>query len=178
MGKRRYRDIEIRGTVYPTVQDVADALGVTPRAVTMAIRKGTTDRIGTGAVGSEPMPVRIRGRVYPDAGAAAKALGVTRGRIHQAINRGHEDRVGLPPSHNGARAKPVRVGGLDFPSMAAASRALGFRSEYLSRVMTRGSKRGRERILAAAMAYAAKNPGQDGPARAAPACAVKGEAAR
>lgn len=169
MGKRLYRDIEIRGTVYPTVQDAADAFGVTPRAVTMAIRKGTTHRIGTGAVGPEPLPVRIRGRVYPDAGAAAKALGLTRHAIHLAIAEGREERVGLPPGHNGARAKPVRVGGLDFPSMAAASRALGFRSEYLSHVMTRGSKRGRERILAAAMAYAARNPGQNGAARTAPA---------
>lgn len=162
MGKRLYRDIEIRGVVYPTVQAAAQAFGITPKAVTLAISKGTTHRIGTGAVGPEPMPVRVRGKLYPDAGAAAKALGLTRPAIYAAISEAREDRVGLAPVYNVARSKPITIAGMAFPSMASASRALGFQPGFIAKALKRGSKRGQERILAAAMALKAQMDGQGG----------------
>ncbi|MBL3567711.1 hypothetical protein JMM59_22305, partial [Rhodovulum sulfidophilum] len=41
-------------------------------------------------------------------------------------------------------------------SQRKASRALGFSDDYLSHALTRGGRAARERILAAAMALAAK----------------------
>ena len=159
MGKRLYQDIEIRGTVYPDVGAAAKALGVRPDAVRLAVRKGTAHRIGTRATGVEPMPVRIRGQVYPSAKVAAQALGVRVSAIYMAMAKGREDALGLPRRYNGAKSKEFSIGGLSFPSQNAASRALGFRNpEYVTRVLQRQSASGFERILGAAMAYAAKNP--------------------
>lgn len=152
-----YRDIEIRGRVYPDANAAAAALGVTADAVRMAARRGTLHRCGTGASHPEPMPVRIRGVVYPDARTAAAALGVTPTAVWAALAAGNPDRVGLPNPPPNWRARPFTVGGLRFASMRAAALALGFSDPgYVARAMKRNSRRGRERILAAAMAYRAR----------------------
>lgn len=157
MGKRLYADIEIRGRVFATAAEAAAHFGVTPESIWTARRRGTLHRVGTGAVGAEPCPVRIRGTLYPSARAAARALGVTPGAIHQALNDGRQDSVGLGPRcPNPHRARPVVLGGVRFSSMAAADRALGFEPGYIAHAIRRKRVAARERILAAAMAYAAK----------------------
>ena len=44
MGRRIYRDIEIRGVVYPDAGSAAAAHGVSAQAVRVAVRKGTQHR--------------------------------------------------------------------------------------------------------------------------------------
>jgi len=151
MGKRIYRDFEVRGVVYPDANVAAAALGVTPEAVRIALRKGTAHRLGTGAVGAEPLPVRIRGRVFPSTNAAAAHLGVTPNAIQKALSEGREDQVGLPQRYNGAVSKPVTIGVQTYPSMASASRALGFSAGYVSQALRRQSTVAMQGILAAAM---------------------------
>lgn len=156
MGNRIYQDIEIRGVVYPDADAAAAAFGVTADAVRMACRRGTQHRIGTGAVGVEPMRVRIAGRDFETAKAAAAHFGVHTSAVYAAIRDGDPDRVARPAVYNPWKSRRFSIGGLTFPSMSAASRALGFTDEYIAQVMRRGSERGRERILAAAMAYVAQ----------------------
>lgn len=155
MGVRLYRDLVVRGEVFPTAAAAAARFGVSADTVRIAARKGTLHRVGTGAVGSEPFPVRIRGVVYPSARAAAKALGVSPGAVWQALAQGDVDRIGLGPRcHRPHRSRAITLGGMRFASMAAADRALGFSPGYIAHSLRRGRRSALERIMAAAMARA------------------------
>lgn len=155
MGARKYRDIEVRGVVYPTAQAAAAALGVREITVLRAARLGRLDTLGLGAAGLQSMPVRIRGVVYPSAAAAASALGVGVSAVRQALARGREDRVGLPRHRklppNSAPGKAVSIGGFEFVSQVAADAALGLPRGTTSRV--RRGVASRERWLRAAMQW-------------------------
>jgi hypothetical protein len=157
MGKRRYSDINVRGTVYADANAAADALGVNPNTVRTAYRNGTLHRVGTGRVGPEPMRVQIAGQVFDNVHAAAKHFGCCPRTIWAALGDGDPDRVARLQRYNPWKSKRFQIGTLSFPSMRAASRALGFKDEeFIAKAVKRKSKRGQERILAAAMAYAAK----------------------
>lgn len=150
---RVHGPVDIRGKVYPDIKAAAAAVGVHPNTVRRAVKAGTLHRCGTGAVGVEPMPVRIRGRVYADARAAAAALGVAVGTVRAAVAKGDPDAV-RRVSRTVTNACPVVLGPVSFPSRRAASRALGFANpDYVNKALTRGAGP-RERVLAAAMAYA------------------------
>lgn len=155
MGKIRHIAIVVRGHEYPDARTAALALGVRPGSVRRAIHAGSLDRLGLRQTGFAPMPIMIRGQCYDSARAAAAANGVSEGAVYTALSKGCINRVGLGrgPGNN---AKPFRVGGLTWPSMAAASRALGFGTDYIGRTLRRGGRRARARILAAAMAYEAR----------------------
>ncbi len=159
MGVRKYRDIRVRGVVYPDVESAAAALNVGPETVRYAIRAGTLHRLGTGRVGPEPMPVRISGRNFKSVAAAAAHFDVGVWVIYRALETGDPDRFLRPRRCNPWKSKPFTIGDLSFPSMRAASRALGFSPNYISVVCSRGSKRGYERILAAAMAHQSQGGG-------------------
>lgn len=161
MGKGKYQDIEIRGVVYPDANAAAAAHGVTPDAVRIAVRRGTLHRVGTGAAGVEPMRVRVGGIVFDCAASAAAHFGVTTHAIYQAITRGRTEEFGRPPRNARNRSKPIQIGTLSFPSMCDADRALGFAPGYISQVNRRGYKRGRERILAAALQYVTRGKHQE-----------------
>lgn len=152
MGARKYGPIEIRGEVFPDVNAAAQRFGVTPDTVRIAARNGTLHRVGTGAVGKEPMRVLIRGVLYPDAHAAAKALRVTTQAVWKAIHEGREDALGLGPRcPRPHRSRPFAIGGLSWPSMAQASVDLGFCPSYVAHSLKSGRKAALERIVAAAM---------------------------
>ena len=151
------RPVTIRGVTYPSFSAAARAHGVKPDTVAVACRNGTLHRVGTGRVGPEPMPVRIAGQDFEDVRAAATHFGLTRQAIYSAIDDGDPDRVARPAVYNPWKSQPFTVGGVTFASMRAASRALGFKNEeYIAKVIKRGSRRGRERIIAAAMGYVAQ----------------------
>lgn len=153
--------VTIRGVTYANFSAAAAALGVAESTVRAAARKGTLHRVGTGRVGPEPMQVRIAGVVYADVHDAARAHGVKAATVWAAICDGDPDRIARPPRYNPARSRPFRVGGLTFSSMREASRALGFKNEeYVAKVLKGGSKKGRERILAAAMRYSDRQGSQ------------------
>lgn len=153
MGRRIYRDIAIRGVTYPDAGAAARATGVTASAIRRACREGTLDRVGLGHTNVVPMRVRIRDVTYPDAGAAARAFGMTRAAVYRAIDNGTIDRFGLRQRYNPARATPFELGGIVYPSRSAADRALGFSPGFIAQALRTGSRRGRERILAAAMRH-------------------------
>lgn len=160
MGAIRYRDIEVRGEVFPTVRAVAERFGVSGEAVRIAVRRGTQHRIGTGATGVEPMPVLICGIRFASARDAAAHYGVTPHAVYHAISDGDPDRIARPnfvwTEENNPKGRPFKVGGLSFPSMAAADRALGFGQGYVSRAVKTGSKVKWQRIVAAAMREVAR----------------------
>lgn len=157
MGRRVHRDIVVRGTVYATVGDAAEGEGVSTGAVYKAMKAGTLDKLGTRHRGRKPeMPVRIRGVIYASAAEAAARLGCRVNNIYQQIARGRAERIGLGPEYNHAMSKQVAIGGLRFASMAQASRELGFGSSYVSQALRSGSRHAQQRILAAAMALAAR----------------------
>ena len=155
------RRVTIRGVTYDTIRSAAAALGVHPSTIHTAARNGTLHRVGTGAMGPEPMRVLIGGQVFPSARAAAAYFGCSVGSIWSALADGDPDRIAGPEARGGWKAKPFSIGSLSFSSMRAASRALGFDSpEFIAKAIKRGSKRGRERILEAAMKYEAQQAAQ------------------
>ncbi|WP_347311382.1 hypothetical protein [Defluviimonas sp. SAOS-178_SWC] len=152
MGGTIYRDIEIRGQVFPTAAAAAAHFGVVPDTVRLAVRRGTLHRVGTGEIGAEPCPVRIRGVDYRSAREAARAFGVTAAAIHRALAEGRVDRIGLAQRRGRAhRSREIIIGGVCYPSMRAADGALGFKPGYIARSMKNGRKCAWERILGAAM---------------------------
>ncbi|WP_286905720.1 hypothetical protein [Roseovarius sp.] len=151
MGRQVYRGIEIRGVVYPDANAAAAALGVSANAVRLAVRKGSQHRIGTGAVGVEPMPICLAGTHFENAEAAAEHFGVTRHAVYQAIASGRAQEFGKPARHARLKSRPIALGNLSFSSMDEACRVLGFERGYISQVKRRGSKVGMQRVLAAAM---------------------------
>lgn len=160
MGKRLHRDIVIRGVTYPTIADAAVELGVSASTIRHALLRGTLDRVGLGRRGFDPMPVNVRGTDYPSARHAANALGLTPEAIYRAIAQGRTDTVGSGGRcPNPAKARPVRLGPVTFPSMQAASVALGFSRGYIANARFFRRASAQERILAAAMAYAARRAG-------------------
>jgi len=157
---RGYRSVTIRGVTYPNLSAAGRALGVSPNTVRAARRKGTLHRVGTGRVGPEPMRVRIADQVFENASAAAAHFGVKVMTVYSAISENDPERIARPKVYNPWKSQPFEVGGLSFPSMREASRALGFKnSEFIAQAIKRGSKKGRERILGAAMRYSDKNGG-------------------
>lgn len=155
MGKIRHIAIVVRGHEYPDARTAALALGVRPGSVRDAIYAGGLNRLGLRQPGFVPMPIMIRGVRYDSARAAAAANGVSEGAVYTALSKGCINRVGLGrgPGNN---AKPFRAGRLTWPSMAAASRALGFHPGYIGQVFRVGGRTAKTRILAAAMAYEAR----------------------
>jgi len=84
--------VVIRGTVYSSHQEAAQAMGVTPSAISQRLRvKGSADTVGLGLAGGVPgnknaakelkiLGVRFRSRVQ-----AAKELGITRSQLTKWI---------------------------------------------------------------------------------------------
>ena len=143
--------IVIRGETFKSARAAADALGVTPRTVQIAARRGRLHRVGLGRAGKERMAVRVRGVVYEDAHEAAAALGVTPGAIYQALMRGNLDSVGRRHERMPPNARSITVGPMTFPSMAALSRAIGRTSGYASNIMRKHPETAYQALLGAVM---------------------------
>lgn len=150
--------VTIRGVQYPSMAAAARALGVVPETVRRARRAGTLHRVGTRRVGVEPMRVRIAGRVFDDAQAAARHFECTASAVYQAIRDGDPDRIARSPIYRPAKAQPIVIGGQAFASLLDADRKLGFSPGYIAQVRRRGSRKGMESVIAAAMRYAAARP--------------------
>ncbi len=155
-----FRPVTIRGVTYANFSEAARALGVNPNTVRVAYYNDTLHRVGTGRTGPEPMRVKIAGQVFNSAHDAARHFGCCPSTIWSALADGDPDRVARPQRYNPWKSKPFKIGTLSFPSMRAASRALGFKDEeFIAKAVKRKSKRGQERIMVAAMHYAAKHGG-------------------
>lgn len=158
MGRRKYRNIVIRGQVFATAQDAARHFGVHEETVMMAVRKGRLDTVGLGRAAQKPtpMPVVIAGRAFGSCGEAAQAFGVCRTTIWKAVDEGRAHRFGGPPAYGKRPGTPLTICGRRFPSMEEAARCLGISRSWLRRLVLRTDARSRERLLRAVMAYEAR----------------------
>ena len=83
--------VTIRGTVYPSQQAAAQALGLHPATISRSLdRHGHCDFVGTHMSRrgnrNAARPVRIGPLTFPSRRAAAAALGLSRQMIHRFAN--------------------------------------------------------------------------------------------
>lgn len=76
--------VRVRGTIYQSVREVAEAFGMTRDGVYGAIYRGKADLIGLGK--TSPKKTVIGGVEFRSISAASKALGFDR-RFLQDVNR-------------------------------------------------------------------------------------------
>ena len=150
--------VKIRGVVYPSAKAAGEALGVSPKTIHGAIRRGREDFVGNGT--GNPMPINVRGVTYADAKEAAQALGVEPCSVHSAITRGNPDRLGLGLDYKarvvkGGKRKPVEVAGRRFDTVADLARFLG-RDPRCVRVSLNAGGVAKGRIIRAVMEASAK----------------------
>ncbi len=85
------KPVTIRGVTYESRAEAARALGITPTAVTTAVRNNWTDRAGEG----RRQPVTIRGVEYVSHTQAAHALGVGVSAVGKAVAAGTTATLGV-----------------------------------------------------------------------------------
>lgn len=170
-GRRKYADIQIRGSVYPSVAAAARALRISEGLVYKALKSGTLDRIGCikPCGGHRPMPIAIRGQTFVNARAAAKHFGVGVAAIYQALHDGNVDRISRPRCDQPVNSRPITVCQRTWPSFAALSRALGRGETYVSVALRRGHRQAiTEQVLVLLMREAAEDAVKAGRPLAAP----------
>jgi len=84
--------VVIRGRVYPSHKEAAEAMGVTSSAISQRLRiKGSADTVGLGLAGGVPgntnaaKELTIFGVTFPSRSQAAKDLGVSRSQLTKWI---------------------------------------------------------------------------------------------
>jgi hypothetical protein len=87
--------IRIRGVTYPSIGQAAREIGVSRRAITNALDRGTIDEVGLRLVGPKPNPVTIGGITFPSKQFVANALGKSVHAIVMAVKRGPRARHNL-----------------------------------------------------------------------------------
>lgn len=70
------RLVTINGVEYPSLKAAADALDRSPATLAYHLKRGTTDKIGSGLKGGR-RPMVSNGVEYPSAAAAARAAGIS-----------------------------------------------------------------------------------------------------
>ena len=150
MAALKYRDIDVRGTVYPTVAAISAALSVHPVSVRNSIRRGHTHRIGLGLHGPEPMRIATPKGVFADSWAAAAAHGVVRSTVYNAVGRAREHNLGRG-AVGGGYFKPVQIGTMTFPSRKAVDERFGFPTGFTSKALQHRKGLRWERLLSAVM---------------------------
>ena len=100
--------VKVRGVVYETVKECAEALNVSPKTVYSAIGHGNPDKIGTGHPRAykprsprfdASKPQRVAGVWFPSISALARFIGKDITHTRNALNKGGvayrnlEDRV-------------------------------------------------------------------------------------
>lgn len=85
--------VRIRGVDYQSGREAAKAIGVSPSAISKALKEtGTADNVGQGMLGAKPgnkngcKSLTIAGLTFTSRTEAAKELGVTRSQITKWIS--------------------------------------------------------------------------------------------
>jgi formaldehyde-activating enzyme involved in methanogenesis len=113
--------VKIRGVLYNSQKEAAEAIGVSQSAIYRALVNGTLEKCGIW--NQNKKPVTIRGVYYESQTAAAKALGLRQTNIAKAVRNGNLKGIGL--GHNATTKRKVWIDGVEYDSQAAAARALG-----------------------------------------------------
>lgn len=152
--------VTVHGVTYSSYSAAGRALGLAANTIRHAHKNGTLHRVGCGRRGPEPMRIKIGDVEFESAAEAARHFKCRPMTILSAVADGDPERVVRPRRYNPWKSKPFEIGGLRFASMRQASRALGFESEeFIAKALKRGSKKGYERIVAAAMVFSRENGG-------------------
>ena len=131
--------VKIRGVLYNSQKEAADALGINPSTIYKALQAGRIDEVGLSSNGRK-IPITIRGVEYESYTAAAKALGTDQTMVSRAVKLGWVQNIGL--GRNASTKKPVIVDGVKYESISSAARAIGAPSDSLCGVISRRRKRG------------------------------------
>lgn len=95
--------VSIRGTVYPSAKDAAEALGVSQQAIYSALDRGTVDNVGLGS-GKMPTshegistlnskPIKIGPLEFRSMAEASSYIGKSSGYVKTMVRRGRLDLV-------------------------------------------------------------------------------------
>lgn len=96
--------VSIRGTVYPSQREAAEALGVVPSAISQRLRiNGSADTVGLGLGGGVPgnknaaKELILFDERFESRSQAAKELGITRSKLNRWISpsapREHQEKL-------------------------------------------------------------------------------------
>lgn len=131
--------VKIRGVLYNSQKEAADALGVNPSTIYKALQAGRIDDVGMHQ-NNRKKPITIRGVHYDSQTAAAKAFGTTQSMVSRAVKLGWINNIGL--GRNASTKKPIIVDGVKYQSITSAARAIGAPSDSLCGVIAKRRKRG------------------------------------
>jgi hypothetical protein len=86
--------VMIRGVLYQSHKEAAEALGVSPSAISQRLRvKGSADTVGLGVSAgmygntNRAIPISIFGCEFPSRTIAAEELGITRSQLTKWISK-------------------------------------------------------------------------------------------
>ena len=79
----------IRGVLYPSQKDAAQALNVTKSAISNALTEGRIDTVGM--IGAPPKPCYVNGRRWRSRTDAARAIGCTLAAVSRALSQGRTE---------------------------------------------------------------------------------------
>jgi DNA-binding MarR family transcriptional regulator len=130
--------VKIRGVLYNSQKEAAEAIGVTQSAIYRALQNGTLEKCGVH--NRNRKPVTIRGVYYESQTAAAKALGLRQTNIAKAVRNGNLKGIGL--GHNATTKRKVWIDGVEYDSQAAAARALGVTADNMQWILTKHRSKG------------------------------------
>lgn len=88
--------VKIRGTLYPSVSDAAQAIGCSPMAIYTALSRGRLDTVGFGmgwrprekCNGAQGKQITLGGVTFPSMRAASLALGFREAYVAEAMQYG------------------------------------------------------------------------------------------
>ena len=87
--------IRIRGVTYPSIAQAAREIGVSRRAISNALDRGTIDEVGLRLVGPKVKPVTVGGITFSSKREIGNALGKSVHAIVMAVKRGPRARHNL-----------------------------------------------------------------------------------
>ena len=130
--------VKIRGVLYNSQKEAAEAIGVTQSAIYRALVNGTLEKCGIH--NRNRKPVTIRGVHYESQTAAAKALGLRQTNIAKAVRNGNLKGIGL--GRNATTKRKTWVDGIQYDSQAAAARALGVTPDNMQWMLIKHRRNG------------------------------------
>jgi len=125
--------VKIRGVLYNSQKEAAEALGVTQSAIYRALQNGTVEKCGIHNFNRKP--VTIRGVKYESMTAAAKEFGINHSVVRKAADEGRLETVGL--GRNASTKRKVWIDGREYASQAAAARELGVTPDNMQWILTK-----------------------------------------
>jgi predicted DNA-binding protein (UPF0251 family) len=125
--------IRVRGVDYENAQAAAEALGMSPKWLQQAERRGRLDKVGKRVEAisrvASAFPLKVRRKTFQTLEECAAHFKISRQAIKAAIRNGRAQFIGIPAhktrKRHGVDPMPVKVAGVLFNSAKEAGEALG-----------------------------------------------------